>query len=108
MDEGGKNATVTGSGGRTFTAEKMFAGVDNELRVESGGGRVNVRLSQVQSIEFGGRNMGRLDVKVKLSTGDELSGTIYSGAVFEFVYSGRVQVARAEELNAVNFKQEGQ
>ena len=107
----GKNATVTDMEGKTFMAGRMSSGVDNELRVDTGGGMINVRLSQAQSIEFGEKQLGRLNVTITLAGGKEISGTISSGTVFEFMDAGnvgQVVTVRAAELNTVSFEREKQ
>ncbi|MBI5177984.1 MAG: hypothetical protein HZA04_01830 [Nitrospinae bacterium] len=101
-------AEVVASDGRKFSAERVSSGIENDLRIDTGRERVSVKIADTVSIEFGKKELNRLEVAVRLADGGEIGGSIYSGTVFEFVRSGGVVTARAEELGSVTFQKEKQ
>ncbi len=100
------SVTVVGIDGSLFNASSISSGVDNMLRLESGGNKRNLHLSDVTFIKFGKKDLNRLSVVVRMESGEKVKGYLYPRYIFEFKSGGSVTTALADQLSYVNIQAE--
>jgi hypothetical protein len=92
---------VTAIGQEPYEAEEMLSGIDNELRIDTVGGRVHLPIDKIESILFGARDFNKLSVTVDLKNGGSVKGTIYQKYIFEFYANDALIPTFANQLSSV-------